>query len=363
VRIEVDRLTKRFGDVVAVDDLSLTIEDGELVVLLGPSGCGKTTTMRAVVGLEEPTSGRIAVGDTIVFDGGRAINVPPNRRKMGMVFQSYAIWPHKTVFENVSYPLERQRVARREIEERVRATLELVGLSDFASRGASMLSGGQMQRVALARSVVSQPRVLLLDEPLSNLDAKLRDRLRFELREIQQQLGITTIYVTHDQTEALALADRIAVMRDGKIVQLDTPPAIYREPTDAFVADFLGVGNILAGEVVASDANGGSEVKLERTDVTLTSSTPVEIGASVKVCIRPEHLAIAPRETDSDHVPKGAMPAEVLVATFLGNHVRYLLSCGGLELQVVSTDTSTIYTPGTALTASVQPRNAQLLRS
>jgi iron(III) transport system ATP-binding protein len=362
VKIQIDHLTKRFGEVAAVDDLSLTIGDGELVVLLGPSGCGKTTTMRAVVGLEEPTSGRIIVGDTVMFDAERAINVPPNRREMGMVFQSYAIWPHKTVYQNVSYPLERQNVPRRQIEERVRATLDLVGLAKFAERGASMLSGGQMQRVALARSVVSQPRVLLLDEPLSNLDAKLRDHLRFELREIQQRLEITTIYVTHDQTEALALADRIAVMSDGKIIQLDTPPAIYREPADTFVADFLGVGNILAGRVVGASADGGSEVRLDGTDVTLVSSTPAEQNASVSVCIRPEHLAIAPA-APGDGVP-GHLRAEVQVATFLGNHVRYLLSSDcDIKLQVVSTDTATIFRPGTRLYASVQPQHAQLLRS
>jgi iron(III) transport system ATP-binding protein len=362
VKIQIDHLTKRFGEVAAVDDLSLTIGDGELVVLLGPSGCGKTTTMRAVVGLEEPTSGRITVGDTVMFDAERAINVPPNRREMGMVFQSYAIWPHKTVYRNVSYPLERQNVPRRQIEERVRATLDLVGLAPFAERGASMLSGGQMQRVALARSVVSQPRVLLLDEPLSNLDAKLRDHLRFELRAIQQRLEITTIYVTHDQTEALALADRIAVMRDGKIIQLDTPPAIYREPTDTFVADFLGVGNILAGRIVGASENGGSRVRLDGSDVTLVSSTPVEQDAPVSVCIRPEHLFITP-DNPGDGAP-GHIRAEVQVATFLGNHVRYLLSSDGdIKLQVVSTDTATIFRPGTRLYATVQPPHAQLLRS
>jgi iron(III) transport system ATP-binding protein len=232
VKIAIENLTKRYGSVVAVDDLTLTIANGELLVLLGPSGCGKTTTMRAIVGLEEPTAGRITVGDSVVYDASRGINVPSNRRQMGMVFQSYAIWPHKTVGENVIYPLERQGVARAEIAERLAQTLALVGLSNFADRGASLLSGGQMQRVALARSIIAQPRVLLLDEPLSNLDAKLRDHLRFELREIQQRLGITAVYVTHDQTEALALADRIAVMRDGKIIQLDTPTAIYQRPAN-----------------------------------------------------------------------------------------------------------------------------------
>jgi iron(III) transport system ATP-binding protein len=362
VRIEVQRLTKRFGDVVAVDALDLTIADGELLVLLGPSGCGKTTTMRSIVGLDEPTDGRITVGDTVVFDRARAINVPPNRRQMGMVFQSYAIWPHKTVFENVSYPLERQKLGRAEIEARVHATLDLVGLRDLAGRGASLLSGGQMQRVALARSVVSQPRVLLLDEPLSNLDAKLRDHLRFELREIQQRLGITTIYVTHDQTEALALADRIAVMRGGRIVQLGSPPSIYREPADTFVADFLGVGNILPGKVIGATASGDTEVQLDGHGGTLVSTTRAQVGSQVNVCIRPEHLTIAAR-ADRDTTPAHGIPVTVQVATFLGSHVRYLVSAGELKLQAVSSDIDAMFKPGTELLARVRAENAQLLRS
>jgi iron(III) transport system ATP-binding protein len=362
VRIQVDRLTKRFGDVLAVDALDLAVADGELLVLLGPSGCGKTTTMRAIVGLDQPTDGRITVGDAIVFDRALAIDVPPNRRQMGMVFQSYAIWPHKTVFENVSYPLERRRLPRREIDERVRATLDLVGLRELAGRGASLLSGGQMQRVALARSIVSRPRVLLLDEPLSNLDAKLRDHLRFELRDIQQRLGITTIYVTHDQTEALALADRIAVMRGGRIVQLGTPSAIYREPADTFVADFLGVGNILPGRVVGPAANGGAEVSLEGHGARLVSATRAESGAAVSVCIRPEHLAVAAAAPNGDGV-RSAIPVTVLVATFLGSHVRYLLAADSLRLQAISNDTDTMFKPGAALVASVRAEHAQLLRS
>jgi iron(III) transport system ATP-binding protein len=282
---------------------------------------------------------------------------------MGMVFQSYAIWPHMTVRRNVAYPLERQKLGRAEIDERVNQTLDLVGLTGLADRGASLLSGGQMQRVALARSVVSQPRVLLLDEPLSNLDAKLRDHLRFELREIQQRLGITAVYVTHDQTEALALADRIAVMRDGRIVQLDTPPAIYSEPTDTFVADFLGVGNILAGRVVGAASGGGSEVRLASGELTLKSETAVETGTEVSVCIRPEHLCIG-TQAAANGTRKYSIPVTVQVATFLGNHVRYLLASeGGLKLQVVSNDTATIHRPGTALHASVLPEHAQLLRS
>jgi len=362
VKIAIENLTKRYGAVVAVDNLSLTIADGELLVLLGPSGCGKTTTMRAIVGLEEPTSGRIAVGDSVVYDAARAINVPPNKRQMGMVFQSYAIWPHRTVGENVAYPLERQGVGRAEIAERLAKTLALVGLTDFAERGASLLSGGQMQRVALARSIIAQPRVLLLDEPLSNLDAKLRDHLRFELREIQQRLGITAVYVTHDQTEALALADRIAVMRDGKIIQLDTPSAIYRKPANTFVADFLGVGNIFPGRVVAVSPEGVSEVKLAAGNVSLRSATGLAIGVGTNVCVRPEHLML------SDGPPPGidprrvsVLPVTVDVATFLGNQIRYLVSGENMKLNVVSNDTSQIFPRGARLHAAVRAEHVQLL--
>lgn len=364
MKIEIEHLTKRYGAVAAVDDLSLTIGEGEMLVLLGPSGCGKTTTMRSIVGLEEPTAGRIRVGDTVVYDSARGINVPSNRRHMGMVFQSYAIWPHKTVYENVSYPLERQGLARAAIATRVAETLALVGLANYAERGASLLSGGQMQRVALARSIVAQPRVLLLDEPLSNLDAKLRDRLRFELREIQQRLGITAVYVTHDQSEALALADRIAVMRDGKIVQLDTPMAIYSRPANTFVADFLGVGNILPGHVVGTEG-GLSEVALKPGELRVRSATPAKPGESTHVCVRPEHLALTPtRPNGHDDGGCSVLPVTVEVATFLGNQVRYLVNCNEqFKLNVISTETGTVYPRGAALFASLDAGNVQLLAS
>ena len=362
MKIAIENLTKRYGAVAAVDDLTLTIADGELLVLLGPSGCGKTTTMRAIVGLEEPTSGRITVGDSPVYDAARGINVPSNRRQMGMVFQSYAIWPHKTVGENVIYPLERQGVAPAEIAERLARTLALVGLSNFADRGASLLSGGQMQRVALARSIIAQPRVLLLDEPLSNLDAKLRDHLRFELREIQQRLGITAVYVTHDQTEALALADRIAVMRDGKIIQLDTPTAIYQRPANIFVADFLGVGNIFPGRVHGVNAGNISEVKLTAGNALLRSTTPLAVGLQTHVCVRPEHLMLSPEAPPGlDAHRTSVLPVTVDVATFLGNQVRYLVTGDMMKLNVVSNDTTRIFPRGSKIHATIRAEHVQLL--
>lgn len=367
MRILIERLTRYFGPVLAVDDVSLDIADGELLVLLGPSGCGKTTTMRSIVGLETPDRGRIVVGGHVVFDAERGINLPPHKRQMGMVFQSYAIWPHKTVFENVSFPLERQGKGRREIRDSVNRALELVGLSHVAERGASMLSGGQMQRVAVARSIVGEPRVLLLDEPLSNLDAKLRGHLRFELRDLQQRLGITTVYVTHDQSEALALADRIAVMRDGRIVQLDRPQSLYKNPRNIFVADFLGVSNIIPGRVVAVSGNGLTEVALDAGGARLMSASPAPVGAHVHVCMRPEHVHISapgdkPRIAANGDAAN-AMRATVQVAGFLGSHTRYLVNTdNGLQLEALSAETEEVFKAGTPVLATVSAANAQLLQ-
>src|SRR5215218_7469888 len=257
--LEVTDLRKQFSvGRPAVDGVSFAVPAGEIVVLLGPSGCGKTTTLRCVAGLEHPTSGEISIAGRLVSSPGRGILVPPRLRELGMVFQSYAVWPHMTVRQNVSYPLRHRRVARAEAKRKVDAVLELVGLSEYAERPVVALSGGQMQRVALARSIVYRPQLLLLDEPLSNLDAKLRLRLRDDLRIILKQTGMTALYVTHDQAEAVVLGDRIGVMRDGKLLQMDTPDAIYNRPADLFVANFTGATNLLAGRVIARTAEFGT---------------------------------------------------------------------------------------------------------
>jgi iron(III) transport system ATP-binding protein len=237
-------------DVRAVDGVSISIASGSILTLLGPSGCGKTTTLRCLAGLERPDAGRIVIGDTTVFDSAKGIFVPPSDRGIGMVFQSYAIWPHMSVFENVAFPL---RVARNrkysaaEIKDKVARALEMVRLGGFERRSATQLSGGQQQRLALARGLVHEPKILLLDEPLSNLDAKLREQMRFELKRLQRSLRVTTVYVTHDQAEALALSDEIAVFNQGRIVQRGNPHDIYSHPTSRFVADFIGSANFLTG--------------------------------------------------------------------------------------------------------------------
>src|SRR6266540_547257 len=238
----------------AVDGVSFHVPAGEIVVLLGPSGCGKTTTLRCIAGLEHASAGRISIGGRVVSAPAEGVQVPPRLRNIGMVFQSYAVWPHMTVKQNVAYPLRHRRVPRAEVARKTAEVLELVGLAQFAERSVVSLSGGQMQRVALARSLVYQPQLLLLDEPLSNLDAKLRVRLRDDLRRIIKQTGVTALYVTHDQAEAVVLGDRIGVMRDGKLLQIGSPDEIYNRPADLFVASFTGASNLLAGRVL--DRNG-----------------------------------------------------------------------------------------------------------
>lgn len=360
--VQIENLVKQFdeGRVTAVDDLTLDIEQGEFLVLLGPSGCGKTTTMRALVGLEEPTSGRITVDGRVMFDRDKAINVPSNKRGMGMVFQSYAIWPHKTVAQNVAFPLEMQSVSRSEIESRVDDMLGLVGLGGLGERGASQLSGGQMQRVALARSLVMRPKLLLLDEPLSNLDAKLRDKLRFELREIQQELGTTSVYVTHDQAEALALADRIAVMRNGKIVQLDGPTNLYRRPVNTFVADFLGASNLLTGTIV--DHDGVPGIRLTGSDLLLPVNKDEDVpaaGTDVHLSVRPEDVEFTSVEVESGF---GRARAKVLASSFLGTHARYHVDLeGGPDLFVVSDETAELIKTGANVGVTFPPEAVQIL--
>src|ERR1051325_10480591 len=246
--LNVSHLQKQFiAGLQAVDDVSFSVAAGEIVVLLGPSGCGKTTTLRCIAGLEHATSGTIAIGGATVSAPARGVMVPPRLRNIGMVFQSYAVWPHMTVTQNIAYPLKPGKLCRDEVARRVGEVLLLVGLSDYASRPVVALSGGQMQRVALARALVYQPQLLLLDEPLSNLDANLRLRLRDDLRAIVKRTGVTALYVTHDQAEAVVLGDRIGVMRDGKLLQLASPTELYNKPADVFVANFTGASNEIQG--------------------------------------------------------------------------------------------------------------------
>src|SRR5436189_2824118 len=281
--LEVTDLRKQFSiGRPAVDGVSFAVPAGEIVVLLGPSGCGKTTTLRCVAGLEHPTGGEISIGGNVVSSPARNIQVPPRLRELGMVFQSYAVWPHMTVRQNVTYPLRQRKVPRSDADRKVDEVLELVGLTEYAERPVVALSGGQMQRVALARSLVYQPQLLLLDEPLSNLDAQLRLRLRDDLRRIIKQTGVTAVYVTHDQAEAVVLGDLIGVMRDGKLLQMAAADEIYNRPADLFVARFTGVSNLLAGRVVARNGEFGIvDAGVQRLTALLHAR--LDAGAAVRI--------------------------------------------------------------------------------
>ena len=321
-------LVKTFGSVVAVNDLSFEAKAGEFLTLLGPSGCGKTTTLRLVAGLERPDRGEIQVGDRPLSSTESGLFVPPERRGMGMVFQSYAIWPHMTVFENVAFPLQELRVPRAEIRERVMAMLGTVGLGALHARPAPMLSGGQQQRVALARALVSNPQVLLLDEPLSNLDARLREEMRFELREMQARLGITSIFVTHDQAEAMTLSDRIVVMNAGRIEQEGTPEEVYQRPSTRFVMDFLGRANHLPARI-AKGEDGGLMAEVDESGfrLPLAGSVSFSIGQEVLLAFRPEAVEAQVAETD------GAWVGVVRSSVYVSGHIEYVVAMGQITVR------------------------------
>lgn len=296
-RVVVEGISKSFGEVGAIRDLSIVFPEGKVTVLLGPSGCGKTTTLRAIAGLESLDRGRIVFGDRVVFDAEAGTNVPPEDRNIGMVFQSYAIWPHLTVRENIAYPLRIRRRPHQMVRRRVDEVLAITGLSDFADRNATRLSGGQQQRVALARAVVAEPEVLLLDEPLSNLDARLREATRRELARIQSQVGSTFIYVTHDQLEALALGDYICVMNRGCVVQMGRPRDIYDRPKTSFVAQFVGSANFVEGRKIGG--MGGSQTVVESPlgRFVAAGANDGAPGGQVIMVLRPERLRMSDHGT------------------------------------------------------------------
>jgi ABC-type Fe3+/spermidine/putrescine transport system ATPase subunit len=321
------------GAVKAVDGVSFSVAPAQCYALLGPSGCGKTTILRCVAGLEQAEQGVIAIGGRVVSDAD--VFVPVHERSIGMVFQSYAIWPHLDVFDNVAYPLEveRPRLARAEIDRRVMDVLALVGMQTMTRRPATRLSGGQQQRVALARAIVRRPSLLLLDEPLSNLDARLRDSMRRELSTLIRQIGVTALFVTHDQIEALSLADRLAVMDQGRIVQEGAPAEIYERPTNLFVARFLGAANVLAGKVAERDGEGRVRIVLDGGGHCLTLVTEHRPGAAVDVVLRPENLTISAQRPADDI---DTIPGRITALAFQGNNVEYEVDIGGTALRVLA---------------------------
>ncbi len=321
IDVRLDRITKRFHEVVAVDDLSLDIERGEFFSMLGPSGCGKTTTLRMIGGFEEASAGTVYLGDADVTD------LPPFKRDVNTVFQSYALFPHLSVFENVAFGLRRKRTTDADIRSRVDQMLELVELPGYGRRKPAQLSGGQQQRVALARALINQPRVLLLDEPLGALDLKLRKQMQIELKRIQTEVGITFIYVTHDQEEAMTMSDRIAVMRHGKIEQLGRPEELYERPTTAFVAGFLGVSNLLDGVVV--ERNGTlTSVRVGDGTILHAPSSQANGAESVRVGVRPEKLrvtAVDENVATAEDANLNQLHGTVLDASYIGVSTQYIV--------------------------------------
>ncbi|MEW6409852.1 MAG: ABC transporter ATP-binding protein [Nitrospirota bacterium] len=326
-------LVKSFGDFTAVNHISIDVEDGKLVTFLGPSGSGKTTTMRMIAGLLEPDQGEVIINEKTVFSRSQGINEPAEKRDIGMVFQSYAIWPHLTVYNNIAYPLRIRKFSKSKITEKVDEILSLVHMEGLADRYPGELSGGQQQRVALARALVYSPRLLLLDEPLANLDAKVREIVRFELKEIQRRTGVTTIYVTHDQSEAMVLSDKVIVMESGAVVQEGTPFEIYHKPQSKFVADFIGVSNFIPGVISRID-EGCRIVETEEGEEVVCSglnSHLVGLGSRVLLCIRPEDFELY---TERPGKVVNILEGKIQRSAFLGNVINYWVKVGDLTLRV-----------------------------
>ena len=344
--VEFKHVTKAYGDVQAVRDLNFTIEYGKLVTLLGPSGCGKTTTLRLIAGLEMVTEGNVFIGDKEVT------RLSASDRDVSMVFQSYALFPHMTVMQNVSYGLTMSRMSKAEVSEKAHEGLNLVGLTGFGGRLPSELSGGQQQRVAVARALVLEPEVLLFDEPLSNLDAKLRRRVREEIRELQQKLGLTTVYVTHDQEEALAVSDRIIVMNEAVIAQEGTPHQLYEEPVNLFVSDFIGDANLVKAEIISIDGDdaevniGGILVKLPHRGIPT---------GEVDVAIRPQAIRL------NRTVNKDEISATILKSSYLGDHIEYTLESTLGELFVIDNQIEKQFESGSAVSITFRTSGLSMI--
>jgi iron(III) transport system ATP-binding protein len=348
--------------VVAVEDVTFEVPEGKLFTLLGPSGCGKTTTLRCIAGLETPDAGEIRVGEVTYFSSEQKKRLRANERGLGMVFQSYAIWPHMNVFDNVAFPLQVEprdrRPGKKQIKERVERTLTIVKLEQLADRQATDLSGGQQQRLALARALVMEPPLLLLDEPLSNLDAKLREEMRFELKRLQRELNVTAVYVTHDQVEALAMSNLVAVMNEGKIQQIGKPREIYERPVSRFVADFIGTSNFIDGTVEAKDGDGFYRVTTSEGVIRAHCKDALAEGASVVAAIRPEHVELrsgAPSATSPNR-----WGGKVAARAFLGESVDHVVGVGKLEIRARTNSTISIR-PGTEVTVTFPEHACSLI--
>ena len=358
--LEVVDIRKEFSATSAIGPVSFSVDSGEFLSLLGPSGCGKTTTLRCIAGFTEPSSGDIRV------QGRSVLAVPPHRRDFGLVFQNYALFPHLSVFENIAFGLRLRRIPSTELKRRVAEALDLVGLGGLESRFPGEISGGQQQRVALARSLVLRPKLLLLDEPLSNLDAKLRVQMRTEIRALQRRLGIATIYVTHDQTEALSLSDRIAVMNRGEVCQIATPREVYNTPLTSFVADFIGSSNLLRGHTSSAGKRSGSVVAVQGLILHSTEPPPANAGSDeVIVLIRPERIRVSSGSSETaavDPTPN-LMHARITDVTYLGENLQLRLDVDGGAMLTAMIESAEAGEPvtGDAIDIVVLPRDVHLI--
>lgn len=354
--LTLDHVVKSYGKLRAVDDLSLEVQDGELLTLLGPSGCGKTTTLRAVSGFVTLNSGRIYIGQRNITD------IPPERRGIGLVFQNYALWPHMTVFQNLAFGLQLKKMSKQMIERKVEESLGIVKLSGFEGRYPRQLSGGQQQRVALARALVLEPDILLLDEPLSNLDALLREQMRFEIAQIHKQAGITSIYVTHDQTEAMVISDRIAVMNQGRIVQIGKPTEIYSTPSSKFVAGFMGTTTFIHGKV-ASVSGERSDVRTDSDLSIVGRGRDLVPGDEVDVAIRPENIKfLSGPEDRQTHRQENIFEVQVTRASYVGELVDYQLDLKGTLLRAKG-ETADPLAEGTVIRIHIEPEQLSILKA
>jgi iron(III) transport system ATP-binding protein len=336
--LQVENLTKLYAaeDSGGIRGIGFDVAAGEFYTLLGPSGCGKSTTLRSVAGLEEPSSGRVTLDNRVIFDFDKSVFVPANQRRLGMVFQSYAVWPHMNVFDNTAFPLRMardRRWSKADIQKRVMRTLETMGLAALAERSAAQLSGGQQQRLALARALSGEPRLLLLDEPLSNLDALLREQMRSELRRLQKEVGVTAVYVTHDQSEALALSDRIAIMHNGAIVQIGAPRQIYDQPRNAFVATFVGRSNLLPGKLVSRDEQA-IQIATVLGPVLCKGPTPTGGLAPGAALIRPEHVILKAIGAGTGEAAINRFRGRVVQLAFLGESTECVVQIGDVSIVV-----------------------------
>ncbi|HMG41329.1 MAG TPA: ABC transporter ATP-binding protein [Acidimicrobiales bacterium] len=361
--VRVQNLVKHFrrddgSTVNAVDDVSIEVAPGEFMVLLGPSGCGKTTLLRSIAGLEQPASGTIEIGGEVVFSPVGSIDVPPERRNVNMIFQSYALWPHMTALQNVSYPLECAHVPKPERRERAESALAMVGIPELGGQHPGQMSGGQQQRVALARALVSNERLVLFDEPLSNVDAKVREQLRFELLSMQRELGFAAVYVTHDQIEAMELAHRIAVMQEGRVAQIGPPRTIYDEPRSYYVANFIGTTNVFAGVVTGHDDS--RDLLTLDSDLgpveAVAGSSEIRPGSDATLVCRPERCTLSTQEPEGPN----RWSAEVVASRFVGSHTEHALMVGTSRFRVWRADHD-IYEEGSSVWISVPPRDLRCL--